>query len=408
MSWHLRAAGREHVVLDRRADARRRLAGPLGRVPARRRRTGRPACPASPTTAPTRTASCPATRSSRRIGRVRRRSIDAPVRLGDRGHAADARTAERRARFRLETRARHRSGRARSSSPPARSTRRRSRRGRAAFAPRIRQLHSHDYRNPARCRPAACCSSVRPDGRPARRGTARGRPRRCRCRSGIAAGPRGAIAGTTSSGGSASSSTRGPELGTPLPTVDQLPDPRAAVRLQPAPVGSRRRPRHEPAADGARRDPPRRAVRAAPTATRAASPRTSAANLRVRRRVLRPARSGGCATRSPSGPAIDAHRRRSRAARRSSRPRSPSSISRRAASRRSCGRPATRRTTPGSTCRSSTEFGVPRHVARRQRGPRADVHRACSGSTTTASANLGGVARDAEYLASRGDAGRLG
>ena len=55
MSWHLQRAGREHVVLERRDDARRRLAGPLGRVhprvpeldervpglPVRRRRPGR-------------------------------------------------------------------------------------------------------------------------------------------------------------------------------------------------------------------------------------------------------------------------------------------------------------------------------------------------------------------------------
>ena len=33
MSWLLRQAGREHVVLDRRDDAGRRLAGPLGRLP---------------------------------------------------------------------------------------------------------------------------------------------------------------------------------------------------------------------------------------------------------------------------------------------------------------------------------------------------------------------------------------
>ena len=36
MSWHLGQAGREHVVLDRRDDARRRLAGSLGRLPPRR------------------------------------------------------------------------------------------------------------------------------------------------------------------------------------------------------------------------------------------------------------------------------------------------------------------------------------------------------------------------------------
>ena len=115
--------------------------------------------------------------------------------------------------------------------------------------------------------------------------------------------------------------TRGREVGTPLPTADGLPDAPAPLRLQPASVRTRRRPRHEPAEDGRRGAPARRSVRRRRGHDASGSPRTSA---RTCGSPTGSSRSGSApdATRSPSAPARTS-RRTSRSSSPSNRRRSP-------------------------------------------------------------------------------------
>ena len=107
-------------------DARWRLAGSLGRVPARVARAGRPGCPDSPTTARNRTSYLHRDEVIARIAGYADGDRGAgPAR--DQGRAADRGRLERRSVPPRDRRA-ARSGHATSSWPRARSTRRRSRR----------------------------------------------------------------------------------------------------------------------------------------------------------------------------------------------------------------------------------------------------------------------------------------
>ena len=397
MSWHL-AARRPRARRARASgDAGRRLAGPLGRVPASCRpnwTTGLPGLRlrgrrprrymrrdevagrdrrAMPTSSGRRSSSGPT------VGRLDGR------RRGPRPSAS--RPTEDRS---WRRRRRRGDGRA--------STRRGSRRPRG-FAPRVHQVHAHDYRTPggAAARRRARRRD-RADRRPARRGAAGGGSRGGACRSVTAGGPRAGIAVTTSSGGCASSSTRGRSSARRLPTGRPLPDPRLALRLQPAPLGPRRRPRHEPA--------PVRAETASDSSDGSRA-RTASAYVRA---GPRPPTSGSPTSSSTSGtePSWDTFAERAgstlppddREPADFEPPEVTESTSRPPGSRRCSGRPATPRTTAGSTSPVLGEFGLPRHV----RGI-SDV----PGLTflgllwqhNQGSANLLGVATDAEYLVSR-------
>ena len=229
MSWHLGRAGREHIVLDRREtlgggwqdrwDAFQ-LVSPSWT-------TGLPGFPYE---GPDPDGYLHRDEVVERIAGYAA-AIDAPVRLGTKVErlAADEQGDQR---FRLESergaiRARDvivATGAFHTPKIPAAA---------AAFAPRIHQLHAHDYRNPKGLPPGGVllvgsgqtgvqlAEELQEAGRDVTLSVGHcGRaPRRYRGRD-FFWWLRGLV-------------DRGPELGTPLPTVDALPDPRARFACNP-------------------------------------------------------------------------------------------------------------------------------------------------------------------------------
>ena len=399
MSYHLGRAGREHVVLDRRET----LGGgwqdrwDAFQLVSPNWTTG---LPASPTTAPTPTGTCIATTWSRGCAGYAA-AIEAPVRLGTAVErltptaTASSGSASRPSQGPIEhatsivaTGAFH--------IPKVLRPRPRSRRGSTRSTPTTTGTRT-------RCRRAASCSSD--PGRP-----------------GVQLAEELQEAGrdvTLSVGhcGRAPRRYRGRDFfwwmrqlvdrGTRArhAAADRRPAARsaAAVRVQPAPVRAWRRARHEPAAVRGSRDPARRAVRGRRRGARAFA-EDLADNLAVRRRVLRPALPDAVGHVRRAGRA-SMSRRTTASRSTSSHPRSPSSTSRR----------------PGISSVLWTtgyapdyrwldlpilgDFGLPRHV----RGV-SDV----PGLTflgllwqhNQGSANLAGVASDAEYLGRAGSTDR--
>ena len=238
-------------------------------------RTGRPACRAARTTAAIPTAHArdaiagriAATRRHRRTGR-----------LGDDRPAA-GRSDRRRRRFHLETsradrrRRCHRRDR-------ARSTRRGSRRPPRRSSPRIAAAPRPRLSEPVALPPGGVlvvgsgqtgvqlAEELHEAGRA---GDAVGRPLRSRA----AALPRPRLLLVAPRAGRARAGARHAAA-----DGRHAAGPAAAVRVQPAHVGARRRARHEPAAIRGRRDPPGRPVRRRRRRARHGSRQDLAANLR--------------------------------------------------------------------------------------------------------------------------------
>ncbi len=301
MSWHLQQAGREHVVLDRRET----LGGGW-----QDRWDGFPLVGPNWTTehaGVTRTTDDDPDGFMTRdevAGRMRRYAevIGAPVHRSTEVSRLSRDGAGGR-RFRLET-----------SRGPDRHRRRdrgdrclpqaeESRLGAAGFSPRITQLHAHDYRNVGQLPPGgvlivgsgqtgAQLAEELPDGR-ARR-LAVGGP--LRAGAATISRPRLLLVDP------AARAPVVPSSGRRCRRSISCPSRAAPVRVQPAPLRARRRPRHQPAADGDGRRPAGWAVRRG---------RWRASHVRggPRRQPAPSPTAGsttGCGsswTRSPSGPA---------------------------------------------------------------------------------------------------------
>lgn len=229
MSWHLRGAGREHVILDRRAA--------LGGGWQDRWDAFQLVSPSWTTSFPGFAYEGPdpdgyLTRDEI-AGRITgyAAAIDAPVRLGTTVERLTAEDSDGH-RFRLDTdqgtiRARDvvvATGAFHTPKIPAAAS---------AFAPRLHQVHAHDYRNPGSLPPGGVllvgsgqtgvqlAEELQEAGRDVTLSVGHcGRaPRRYRGRD-FFWWLRQLV-------------QRGPELGTPLPTVDMLPDPRARFACNP-------------------------------------------------------------------------------------------------------------------------------------------------------------------------------